>query len=181
MAAVAGELLAEESEAAFTTDSEESASSKGVDIDKIIKYFGEGLQTALAIYDTVRVFKKANEEDDERRTNRYRAGIVYPNENRNVLITKGLIPAYYSTSNIKDLLRANVLPFGWSELTAVAQGFADEVKAGEYRKRNVLDSKRLKEEINRERDINKNLNTLDYFDSKLRTLKAIENIKTKIM
>lgn len=176
-----GAAEAAEGEGAFTEDSEENASSQGVDVEGLIKAFGQVLGMAVNIYETVRLFKNSKNEDADMVRQRRGAGIVYPNENRLDLVKSGRIPAYYSGSNIRLLLRDNVLPFGWSELTAVNQGFGEEINTGRFRKRNKFDSNRLKNKLERERGVAKNISTLELFNKKLKNHRDIELLKSNIM
>lgn len=178
--AVAAEALeGEEAGAAFEEDSETNASSKGVNVSKL-KLIGEGIKIGLAIFDLVRKVLKASEEADDRRRKRYAAGVLYPGENRDKLIIDADVPAYYSTSNIKKLLRNNILPYGWSQATAVNQGFGDEISAGLFRKMNNERSQRLKEEEVRERTL-RSQKAKDYlFNKSLRNRRMLEIIETKV-
>ena len=73
----------------------------------------------------------------QRQTDRDRRvlGIVYDNESRDKLIGANLIPAYYSTSNIKRLLRNGVMPYGWNEEMAVQQGFGDDISKVNFKEK----------------------------------------------
>ena len=73
---------------------------------------------------------------------RYRAGIVFRGrENRDQLVRSNQMPAYYSTSNIKSLLRRGIMPFGWNSEMAVEQGFGQEVFAQEQKQYQKEDQK----------------------------------------
>lgn len=144
---------AEGGEAAFSEESEEGAESKGVDTKQLGQIFGAGLSLINAVTNLTSTILTARDEANEDRRRRYLAGIVFPNkEDRNKLIVEGKIPSYYSTSNIIKTLRRSVLPYGWSEETAVDQGFAKEIMAGRYRKRNedMIKSETEKERIKKE-------------------------------
>ena len=85
------------------------------------------------IYNASRAGKEINRQGQQIQRNRRVLGIVLSNENRDDLISKGKIPAYYSTKNIKSLLRDGIMPFGWNAEMAVQQGFGDEVAAVEHK------------------------------------------------
>ena len=92
---------------------------------------GQGLDQLFSeiknIYNTRRAGIEINRHGKQIVRDRRVLGIVLSNENRDDLIAKNKIPAYYSTSNIKRLLRDGVMPFGWNAEMAVQQGFGDEV------------------------------------------------------
>lgn len=72
------------------------------------------------------IIKGINDNADRKRK-RYYLGILYPNENRDLLVTQGRIPPAYSSRSIKMGLVQGNLPKDWNEVTAVLQGFAPEV------------------------------------------------------
>ena len=95
------------------------------------------------IYDVYRTDKKLDRQGAQNTTDRYKIGIVFKGkENRDDLIKRNKIPAYYSTSNIKSLLRRGIMPFGWNSEMAVEQGFGQEIYVQEMKK--VSDEKAKK-------------------------------------
>jgi hypothetical protein len=72
------------------------------------------------------VMKGIHDTEDRKRA-RYYLGILYPNENRDLLVTQGRIPAAYSSRSIKMGLKEGNLPKNWTDVTAILQGFGPEV------------------------------------------------------
>ena len=97
------------------------AGNVGTDVNSIITTIGN-------VYGMYRNSKKIGQKREENTKDRYRAGIVFiGQENRDYLVRNNKMPAYYSTSNIKSLLRRGIMPFGWSSEMAVEQGFGKEI------------------------------------------------------
>ena len=72
-------------------------------------------QTIADTYNNYRKDKQLKINSRENLKDRYRAGIVFRGrENRDHLVRSNQMPAYYSTSNIKSLLRRGIMPFGWN-------------------------------------------------------------------
>lgn len=168
-----------ESNAAFEEDTRENAQKGGVDMPSMDD-LGKGAQLVLQIYNLYRQFKNSAADKKESKKKRYISGILYYDENRDNLVKEGSVSAYYSTSNIKKLLRNNVLPYGWGELTTVNQGFGDEVSAGHHRKENYDQSKRLKKEREHLRTSNKMKNVSDLFHEKLKDDRLMEIIRSNL-
>lgn len=108
----------------MTPDSAANAQSGGVDPAKMIE---AGLSVASSVMDLVTTIKRGGEERDDIKLRRYQSGLITPKEDRTELIDAGKIPPYYAASNIKRLLVRGILPYGWSEVVAAMQGFANEV------------------------------------------------------
>ena len=88
------------------------------------------------IYDMNRTGHELHQQGKNLRRDRYSLGILFNDkENREDMIAKGKIPAYYSTKNIKNLLRDGIMPFGWNAEMAVQQGFGEDIAAQETRNR----------------------------------------------
>ena len=70
-------------------------------------------QTIADTYNNYRKDKQLKINSRENLKDRYRAGIVFRGrEDRDQLVRSNQMPAYYSTSNIKSLLRRGIMPFG---------------------------------------------------------------------
>ena len=81
-------------------------------------------QTIADTYNNYRKDKRLKLNAREDLKDRYRAGIVFiGQENRDKMVRENRMPAYYSTSNIKSLLRRGIMPFGWNSEMAIEQGF----------------------------------------------------------
>jgi hypothetical protein len=175
-AAEASESTATES--VFKQDSAENASAKGVDLQGVGKVLGEGYKLVMSILSLVRAERKGAQETEDRKQNRYRAGIVFePEESRNDLIVKGLMPAYYSSSNIKALLSGNKLPYGWSEEAAVKQGFGVDIRAGEFRRRNKIQVDNINKYYDDKLALSKQLAEADALNSRLRLNRSLQQLK----
>jgi hypothetical protein len=121
-----------ESKSGFTEDSEESASSQGVEISKLLS---GGLSLASTILGLVSSISKGTEETTDIVNRRLASGLVTARESRKALVNRGKIPAYYAASNIRRLLSDGTLPYGWSATVASSQGFAPDVRAFLLRQR----------------------------------------------
>ena len=92
---------------------------------------GQGIDQLFSeiknIYGTRRAGIEVNRHGKQVVRNRRVLGIVLSGESRDDLIAQNKIPSYYSTSNIRRLLRDGVMPFGWNAEMAVQQGFGDEI------------------------------------------------------
>ena len=74
---------------------------------------GQIISTISNVYSVYRANKKLKQQSAENTKDRYRAGIVFRGrENRDQLVRSNQIPAYYSTSNIKSLLRRGIMLLG---------------------------------------------------------------------
>ena len=116
---------------------------------------------------------KINSREDLK--DRYRAGIVFiGQENRDQLVRSNRMPAYYSTSNIKSLLRRGIMPFGWNSEMAIEQGFGKEIFAQEQK---AVTERNSQEFLQREKDkikLQKTLGELKNLREKLKTRKILE-------
>jgi hypothetical protein len=191
MAIVAAELVemgtAEEAGAAeeagtssstFKSDSAENAAAQGVDVSGLGKLIGPGFSLAMSIASLIRSERKGSEEAEERKENRYRAGVVFePEESRNVLVQKGLMPAYYSSSNIRALLADNKLPYGWSEEAAIKQGFGTEIRSGEFRRKNKMQIDNLNEYYSDKLALSRQLAESDSINRRLRLNRALQQLR----
>lgn len=165
-------------ESTFKPDSAENAQAKGVDIQGLGQLANQGLSLVLKIINFARSERKGEEEAQERKENRYRAGIVYsPEESRINLVRKGLIPAYYSPSNIRAMINEGKLPYGWNEDTATAQGFGPEIRAVEFRKKNKLQVDRLNKEYEQKRKLRQQMNAVADLDKKLKLNRALQQLR----
>ena len=135
-------------------------------------------QTIADTYNNYRKDKRLKINAREDLKDRYRAGIVFiGQENRDQLIRSNRMPAYYSTSNIKSLLRRGIMPFGWNSEMAIEQGFGQEVFAQEQKAVTDRNSEHL---LKREKDkakLRRSLGELQNLRNKLKTRKIIEYYK----
>ena len=135
----------------------------------------EILEQVNAVYNGYRESKKYKNAIKDNADARRRVGIVFiGKENRDQLIRSNKMPAYYSTSNIKSLLRRGIMPFGWNTEMAVEQGFGKEVFAQEQKAVTERNSKHLLERQQRESDLRKSLGELENLRDRLKTRKILE-------
>ena len=127
------------------------------------------------VYGSYRTNKKYKGIIRENADARRRIGIVFQGkENRDQLVRSNKMPAYYSTSNIKALLRKGIMPFGWNPEMAVEQGFGQEVYMQEMKS---LTEKRSKEFLRRESDkvqLKQSLGDLKNLRDRFKTRKMVE-------
>ena len=181
MAAIAaGEAEGGESEF-LKQDSKENATSGGVNGDEVAKFIGSAVSLALAINDLVRNIKDNKIEDKEQLRYRYSVGILYPGENRDAIVKQGKVSPYYSSSSIRDLLRKEKLPYGWSETATVEQGFGKEVSLALYKNKNRRKLQRIITVLNNERNIKieeqKNRDLINKLKLN-KTIEKVQNIRT---
>ena len=135
-------------------------------------------QTIADTYNNYRKDKQLKLNSREGLKDRYRAGIVFiGQENRDQLVRSNKMPAYYSTSNIKSLLRRGIMPFGWNSEMAIEQGFGKEVFAQEQK---AITNRNAKELVQRNKDkyqLQKSLGELKNLREKLKTRKISEYYK----
>ena len=135
----------------------------------------EATQVYSTIYNNYQEDKRLKRNARENRKDRYRAGIVFRGqEDRDQLVRSNKIPAYYSTSNIKSLLRRGIMPYGWNSEMAVEQGFGKEIFAQEQKAVTERNSNKL---LKRERDkteLRKSLGELENLKNRLKTRKILE-------
>ena len=135
-------------------------------------------QTIANTYNNYRSDKQLKINSRENLKDRYRAGIVFQGrENRDQLVRSNQMPAYYSTSNIKSLLRRGIMPFGWNSEMAVEQGFGQEVFAQEQK---AVSKRKSEEFLQREKDkarLKRTIGDLRNLRDKFKTRKIIEYYK----
>ena len=102
----------------FYTDYAASKTGQGLDqiFSEIKNIYGERRNN-------IEISRHGKQVDRNRRV----LGVVFKGESRDNLIANNKIPSYYSTSNIKKLLRNGIMPFGWNEEMAVQQGFGEDI------------------------------------------------------
>ena len=112
----------------------------------------------------------------QRQTDRDRRvlGIVYANESRDKLIGANLIPAYYSTSNIKRLLRNGVMPYGWNEEMAVQQEFGDDIAKVNFKEKTKDQSEEFLQRETTKAHIKATEGDLKNLRNRLKTRKLIQ-------
>ena len=136
----------------------------------------QGITNLIATtYNNYRKDKELRINSRENLKDRYRAGIVFRGqENRDQLVRSNKMPAYYSTSNIKSLLRRCIMPFGWNSEMAIEQGFGHEIFAQEQK---AVTERNAKELFQREKDkikLQRSLGELRNLRDKLKTRKILE-------
>ena len=135
----------------------------------------EGTQLFSTIYNNYQEDKRLKRNSRENRKDRHRAGIVFRGEeDRDQLVRSNKIPAYYSTSNIKSLLRRGIMPYGWNSEMAIEQGFGKEIFAQEQKAVTERNSDKL---LKREKDktqLRKSLGELENLRNRLKTRKILE-------
>ena len=144
-------------------------------VGKAGQSIGQIISTINNVYGIYRSNKKLNQQSAHNTKNRYRAGIVFQGkESRDQLVRSNRMPAYYSTSNIKSLLRRGIMPFGWNSEMAVEQGFGQEVYAQEMK---ALTERRSKDFLRREKEKTKlqhSLGDLKNLRERFKTRKLLE-------
>ena len=106
---------------------------------------------------------------------RYRAGIVFiGQENRDKLVRENRMPAYYSTSNIKSLLRRGIMPFGWNSEMAIEQGFGKEIMAQEQKSVITKNAKHILQQQREKLELRKSLGELKNLRDRFKTRKILE-------
>ena len=126
-------------------------------------------------YNNYRQDRQLKIDAREDRKDRYRAGIVFMGEeSRDQLVRSNKIPAYYSTSNIKSLLRRGIMPFRWNSEMAIEQGFGKEIFAQEQKAVTERNSNKF---LKREKDkieLRKSLGELENLRNRFKTRKILE-------
>ena len=127
------------------------------------------------IYDIYRTDKQLDKQEAENRNDRYKIGIVFNGrESRDDLIKKNKIPAYYSTSNIKSLLRKGIMPFGWNSEMAVEQGFGKEIYIQELKKKSDEKSQDFLHRAKIRSHLKSTIGDVENLRDRLKTRKLIE-------
>ena len=135
----------------------------------------EILDQVSAIYNGYRESKKYKNAIKDNADVRRRIGIVFQGkENRDQLVRSNKMPAYYSTSNIKSLLRRGIMPFGWNSEMAVEQGFAKEVFTQEQKAVSEKNSKHLLDQQRQKTELQRSLGELKNLRDRLKTRKILE-------
>ena len=191
LSTAAGETTAGESSASFTSDSQVNAPGEFKNDDSnnnaILGGFGlsevgKGVSSVINIindaYNIYRANKKVGKENKDNILNRHRAGIVFQNkENRTQLVREGLIPAYYSKSNIKNLISKGILPFGWNKEMAIEQGFGEDVFIHEMKSKTSETSKMFLQNEIRQRKLKNSVGELQNLKERLKTRKILSFYK----
>ena len=175
------EESATSSSSAFKSDTKPKGSSWGKYYNyKDLITTGAGIaqgitQTIETIYNNYRQDKQLKTNSRENLKDRYRAGIVFiGKENRDQLVRSNKMPAYYSTNNIKSLLRRGIMPFGWNSEMAIEQGFGKEIYAQEQK---AVTNRNAKELVQRNKDkyqLQRSLGELKNLREKLKTRKLLQ-------
>ena len=132
-------------------------------------------QTIADTYNNYRKDKQLKLNSRESLKDRYRAGIVFiGQENRDKLVRENRMPAYYSTSNIKSLLRRGIMPFGWNSEMAIEQGFGHEVMAQEQKSVTTRNAKHLLQQQREKMELKKSLGELKNLRDRFKTRKILE-------
>ena len=131
--------------------------------------------TIASTYNNYRKDKQLNINSRENLKDRYRAGIVFQGqESRDQLVRSNQMPAYYSTSNIKSLLRRGIMPFGWNSEMAIEQGFGQEVFAQEQKAVTTRNSEEFLQREKDKRKFNRTLGELKNLRNRFKTRKILE-------
>ena len=147
--------------------------------DAVVNIAGGALQgitqTIADTYNNYRKDKQLKLNSRESLKDRYRAGIVFiGQENRDKLVRENRMPAYYSTSNIKSLLRRGIMPFGWNSEMAIEQGFGKEVMAQEQKSVTTKNAKHLLQQQREKMELRRSLGELKNLRDKFKTRKILE-------
>ena len=132
-------------------------------------------QTIADTYNNYRKDKDLALNAKESLKDRYRAGIVFMGqENRDKLVRENKMPAYYSTSNIKSLLRRGIMPFGWNSEMAIEQGFGKEIMAQEQKSVITKNAKHILQQQREKMELRKSLGELKNLRDRFKTRKILE-------
>ena len=147
--------------------------------DAVVNIAGGALQGVTQLiantYNNYRKDKQLNVNSSENLKDRYRAGIVFiGQENRDKLVRENRMPAYYSTSNIKSLLRRGIMPFGWNSEMAIEQGFGKEIMAQEQKAVTTRNAKHLLQQQKDKIELRKSLGELKNLRDRFKTRKILE-------
>ena len=147
--------------------------------DYAVSRVGQGVTGVISaigtIYKIYRSNKKLHKQDVDNAIDRHRAGIVFRGEeNRDQLVRSNQVPAYYSTSNIKKLLREGLMPFGWNREMAVEQGFGQEIYAQEMKMVTVNRSKDFLRRAEEKKALRDTLGDLKNLRDKFKARKLVE-------
>ena len=147
--------------------------------DAVVNIAGGALQgitqTIANTYNNYRKDKQLKLNSRENLKDRYRAGIVFiGQENRDQLVRENRMPAYYSTSNIKSLLRRGIMPFGWNSEMAIEQGFGKEIMAQEQKSVTTRNAKHLVQQQREKMELRKSLGELKNLRERFKTRKILE-------
>ena len=140
---------------------------------------GSGINSIVSIindiYGNYRNAKRIGLRRTQNEKIRHRVGIVFRGvEDRDQLVRSNRMPAYYSTSNIKDLLRRGIMPFGWNSTMAIEQGFGHEIYVQEMK---AVSDRKSKEFLRREKEKEKlknSLGELENLRNRFKTRKILE-------
>ena len=164
-----------ESDGEFKKDSGNNALLGGFGLSEVGKGVGSVINVINDAYNIYRANKKVGKENRDNILNRHRAGIIFQNkENRDQLVREGLIPAYYSSSNIRDLIRKGILPFGWNKDMAIEQGFGKDVFIHEMKIKTSDKSKKFLENEVRKRKLKNSVGKIENLRDRLKTRKLVE-------
>ena len=84
------------------------------------------------------------------------------------------MPAYYSTSNIKSLLRRGIMPFGWSSEMAVEQGFGEEIYMHEMKALTNRQSAKFLKIEKEKSDLKISIGSLENLRNRFKTRKLLK-------
>ena len=176
-----GEAETESSSSAFKPDKKPRGINWGAvyNLNFVNEKIGSGLNSIVniigGIYGDYRNAKRLGLRKTENTKNRHRVGILFKGqENRDQLVRENKMPAYYSTSNIKDLLRKGIMPYGWNSEMAVEQGYGHEIFVQEMKKETDIKAKHfLRREKEREA-IKNSLGELENLRNRFKTRKILE-------
>ena len=159
----------------FKKGAADNALLGGFGVNEVGKGIGSVISVINDAYEIYRTNKKLGKQERDNTLNRYRAGIVFQDkENRDQLVTENLIPAYYSSSNIKYLIRRGILPFGWNKDMAVEQGFGKEVFIHEMRLKTEENSKEFLRREEEKEKLKNSLGEIQNLKNRFKTRKLLE-------
>jgi len=159
-------------------DNAQSAMDKGVEIEKII---GQAISVGSSIFGLITAIAKGKEDTADILERRLAAGILRPTEDRDALIKANAIAPYWASSNIHRMIDKGTLPFGWSVVTTVGQGFADDIAAFQLRARRGFVAKRRDEDLRRHLLVRRIEMATDLRSETAKTKAAAALIKTSVV
>ena len=127
------------------------------------------------IYNDYRQAKELNRQGRANKRDRYSIGIVFnASESRDDLVNKNKIPAYYSNSNIRALLREGIMPFGWNAEMAIEQGFGPEIYTMELKNKSDEKSQEFLHRESTKAHLKATVGDLKNLRDRLKTRKLIQ-------
>lgn len=164
----------------FAIEADEVAAAQGVDVGGINKAVGGAASLGRAVLSLVNAIQDGNQNRKDIKDARLAAGLLTRGENRNKLLNAGVVPAYYSASNIRRIVAGDKIPAGWSLPILVEQGFAAEVRTAQWAQRGRETSRTRSENLKRQISTRSAENAQAVLEKKKRTDEAVRIIRGSV-